>query len=258
MEWAKATFQFIDIRNLAGSFSKTLFFRCPASPEAGPLTILQMLLLEKQHSWKPDHSLAQTDYFFIFAQFPAMRKTAAHLLLTCFGMYHLGFFAVQFLMPIAIHHHWESQLWENEDSILEGRLVRVPFSLPYGQNQENFQPANFSMEIDGKTSRVIKQRYFDEHLEVIVVDDQLQMNLDEQVGLWISSVSSNQGDFEGPPLQKVLLRSFVKDFVSNSHFTAFSGNVSENTIDHSSSFLLSIPQGTRNIFLPPPRQFSFA
>ncbi len=182
-----------------------------------------------------------------------MRKSAAIFLLTCFGLYHLGFFAVQFLMPMAIHQHWENQIWENDEDFLEGKLIRIPFAMPYGQNQENFQTVNFQMEIEGKVNRVIKQRYFEDHLEVVVVKDELQTKLNEQVKLWIVSLASDQGDFEGPPLQKVLLKSLVKDFVPRVHDFSFAPKLTEILIRHFSPFLVSIPKGIKDILLLPPQ-----
>jgi hypothetical protein len=187
-----------------------------------------------------------------------MRKTAAYLLLTCFGVYHLGFFAVQFLMPIAIHHHWEKQVWDDQNPFLSGKLVRVPFSMPYGQDQEHFQAVNFSMEIEGKTKRVIKQRYFDDHLEVVVVEDQLQTKFDEQVELWLFSIGVDQGDIEGSPLQNVLLKSFVKNFVLNSTDWRASVAFSEISVNHSSPFLLIVPKGTKDVIPLPPEQIHFS
>lgn len=183
-----------------------------------------------------------------------MRKSAAIILLTCFGLYHLGFFAVQFLMPMAIHQHWDNQIWENEEALLAGKLIRIPFFMPYGQNQENFQHVNFSMEIEGKVNRVIKQRYFEDHLEIVVVEDELQSKLDEQVKLWIFSLASGQGDFDGPPLQKVLLKSFVKDFVPHAHDFSYSPNLTGILIRHSFPILFRIPQGIKDIILLPPRE----
>ncbi len=183
-----------------------------------------------------------------------MRKSAAIILLTCFGLYQLGFFGVQFLMPLAIHQHWDNQIWDNEAGLLEGKLIRIPFSMPYGQNQENFQSVNFPMEIEGKVNRVIKQRYFEDHLEIVVVEDDFQTKLDEQVKLWIFSLASDQGGFDGPPLQKVLLKSFVKDFVAHAHDFSFSPNLSGILIRHSFPSLFNIPLGIKDIILLPPRE----
>nr|WP_287935609.1 hypothetical protein [Algoriphagus sp.] len=187
-----------------------------------------------------------------------MRKSAAIILLSCFGLYQFGFFAVQFLMPLAIHQQWNNQIWDMNEDFLEGKLIRIPFSIPYGQNQENFQSVNFSMEIEGKMNRVIKQRYFEDHLEVVVVEDELQSKLDEQVKLWIFSLSTDQGDFDGPPLQKVLLKSFVKDFIPQALGFSFSPNLTGIQIRHSFPFLFSIPLGTKDIILLPPQQIQLS
>jgi len=186
-----------------------------------------------------------------------MRKTAAHLLLACFGVYHFGFFAVQFLMPMAIHHHWESRIWENGGSSPAGRLVRVPFSLPYGQNQENFQSVNFSMEINGQSSRVIKQRYFDDHLEVIVVDDELQANFHQQIKNWLSSLGADQEDSDQAPLQKTLSKSFAKNFIPYEFELKLEASHWEIPLRHTSHLLVGMPTGIQVILLPPPRQSLF-
>lgn len=183
-----------------------------------------------------------------------MRKSAAFILLSCFAIYHLGYFAVQFLMPMAIHQHWEKQVWDDQDSGLTGRLVRVPFPMPYGQDQEEFQPVNFPIKIDGKMVRVIKQRYFDDHLEVIVVHDELQTNLNAQVKNWLFALGADSGDGEGPPLQKVILKSFAKNFVPYTLELEFASIRSEIPVGHSTHFLFDMPVGIRDICLPPPQQ----
>jgi hypothetical protein len=184
-----------------------------------------------------------------------MRKTAAHLLLFCFGVYHFGYFAVQFLMPMAIHHHWQSQIWEYEASALGEKLVRIPFPMPYGQDHQDFQPVNFAMEIDGQTSRVIKQRYFDEHLEVIVVEDKLQTNLQHQVKNWLLSFAADAPDSQQPPLQQVLSQSFAKNFIPYEFEMKLEPSPWEIPLRHTSHLLVAIAIGIHDIFLPPPRQF---
>ncbi len=183
-----------------------------------------------------------------------MRKSAAFFLLFCFAVYHLGYLVVQLLMPLAIHQHWERQIWEAKEALPSERLVKIPFPMPYGQDQEDFQSVNFSMEIDGKMTRVIKQRYFDEHLEVVIVPDQLQATFDQQLQLWISSIGSEQGDFQGSPMQKLLLKTFVKDFLSQPSDWQFSRQAELELAYNFLPFLATIPDGCEDVSLPPPRK----
>ena len=125
--------------------------------------------------------------------------------------------------------------------------------MPYGQDQEEFQTVNFPIEIDGKMVRVIKQRYFDDHLEVIVVHDELQTNLNEQVNNWLTALGADSGDSETPPLQKLLLKSFAKNFVSYRLELEFEAGPSESPAGYSTHFLFAIPTGIKDICLPPPR-----
>jgi hypothetical protein len=190
---------------------------------------------------------------FYLWEFPAMRKIAAPLLLVCFGIYHFGFFAVQFLMPLAIHHHWESRIWDDEASSLGGRLVKIPFSMPYGQDQESFQFANFSLEIEGQTSRVIKQRYFDEHLEVIIVVDKLQSNLKKQVKSWLFSLSAESEDSDQLPLQQALAKTFAKNFIPYMLEWSVESAQFAILIVHNDYFHVGIITGIKDILLPPPK-----
>jgi hypothetical protein len=191
---------------------------------------------------------------FYLWEFPAMKKIAAPLLLVCFGIYHFGFFAVQFLMPLAIHQHWESRIWDDEAFSLGGRLVKIPFSMPYGQDQEDFQSVNFTLEIEGQTSRVIKQRYFDEHLEVIVVDDKLQTNLQEQVKNWLFSLSAEAGDSDSTPLPQTLAQSFAKNFIPYMLEWSFAPDQLPSPLKHLSHFQVGIQTGIKDIQLPPPKR----
>lgn len=150
-----------------------------------------------------------------------MKKLSAFFLLSTLMAYHFGFLAVSFLMPKIIHQHWESQIWNLSHETSSGELIRIPFSLPYGQNQENFQAVNLSMEIDGKWKRVIRQRYFDEHLEVIAVPDQLEQKLNRGIHTWMTSFAPDQENQDIPPAQKLLLKSFLKHFIPQNFSLAF-------------------------------------
>ena len=187
-----------------------------------------------------------------------MRQSAAYLLLLCFGIYHLGHLAVQLAMPFAIHQHWEKRIWADESALPAERLHKIPFPMPYGQDQEEFQAVNFSMEIAGKMTRVIRQRYFDEHLEVVIVPDQLQASLDEQLEVWLSSLSTDQGDFQGSPMQKLLLKSFAKDFMPRISPLGLRSRIPLENIQEFPPFFVAIPDGIGQISLPPPRPTSFS
>lgn len=141
-----------------------------------------------------------------------MQKFYAILLLFCFSLHQLGYLAANYLIPKWIDAHWEQQIW-NSDLGQEGELIRIPFPMPYGQDQEDFQPVNLSMEIDGEWKRVIRQRYFQDHLEVIVITDSLEEKWSSQFQKWISTYQMDSNQDEIPPLEKLLLKSFSKNFI---------------------------------------------
>jgi hypothetical protein len=187
-----------------------------------------------------------------------MRKFTAYFLLIIFTIYHLGYLVVQLLMPVVIHHHWERQIWGCQEALPTERLIKIPFLMPYGQDQQDFQAVNFSIEIDGAMVRVTKQRYFGEHLEVMVVPDQLQANFDEQLQFWVASMGADQGGFQGSPIQKLLLKAFLKDFTpQSSDWRLTLASVPIQAICFPPLFV-SIPDENEEVILPPPQDLQLA
>ncbi|WP_268035201.1 hypothetical protein [Algoriphagus sp. PAP.12] len=143
-----------------------------------------------------------------------MKQALSIFLLSCFTFYQFGYFVVLVCMPRIIDKHWEERIWNQGISLSEGELVKIPFAMPYGQNQEEFTSVNHSIQIDGTWKRVIKQRYYDDHLEVITVPDRLESNLETQLKTLGSTFNPDSDTNDIPPLQKLILKSFNKNFTS--------------------------------------------
>lgn len=182
-----------------------------------------------------------------------MKQALSIFLLSCFAFYQFGYFVVLVCIPRIIDQQWEGRIWDQGISLSEGELVKIPFAMPYGQNQEEFTSVNHSIQIDGAWKRVIKQRYFDDHLEVITVPDRLESNLEAQLKTWASSFNPDTDAEDIPPLQKLILKSFHKNFTSPIQYhNQFIFNDLK-PINQHGFYAFSILESNPEITSPPPQ-----
>lgn len=152
-----------------------------------------------------------------------LKKATAIFLFVCFAIYHFGYYAFYFSYDHHIESQWVSQIYGEEFQERAQFLIEVPLSLPYMANQEDFQPTNTPYEKDGKYFRVIKQRYQNDTLQLIVLPDTDRRVLDNTVKKWISVITED----ELPQDQdsRITLKFFVKDYIQPNPFLfkAYSG-----------------------------------
>lgn len=142
-----------------------------------------------------------------------IRPFLSFLLLACFLLYQFGYLLLCFWMPKAIQTHWEEQIWSEKLETTSKVYISIPFAKPYGQDQQEYQVANFPIEWNGKSHRVLYQQYRNDSLHLIAVSDEMQERFLTQLNTWINSVNSKDIQDELPPLQKLLLKSFIKDYI---------------------------------------------
>ncbi|AMQ55708.1 hypothetical protein [Algoriphagus sanaruensis] len=170
-------------------------------------------------------------------------------------IYHLGFIALSYLMPRIIDHYWEEKIWSEDLNFSEVRLIRKPLTMPYGRNQENFSPANISIEIDGTWNRVIGQRFFEDHFEVIILPDEIQNSFAQELHEWMSSFFSEGRGKDIPTSQKLLIKSIFKNYLQDIFFLEFQNPVRiriEHILHESKSFY---SDKVLEILTPPPLDF---
>jgi hypothetical protein len=181
-----------------------------------------------------------------------LKKFSSILLLSCFAIYHFGYYAFYISFDTHIESKWEDEVYEIEFGELEERIMEVPLTVPYMSFQEDFQVTNTRFEKDGKYYRAIKQRYTNDTLQIVYVPDTARKVLDNTIQKWISSLT----DDELPQDQgsKSLLKNFVKDYIQTVDllFTPFNLNAEKNLI----GFIFSTYQNPSFTLHSPPPQFS--
>ena len=162
-----------------------------------------------------------------------MKKATAIFLFVCFAIYHFGYYAFYFSYDYHLESQWVSQIYGEDVQGQSEFLIEVPLSMPYMANQEDFQPTNTPFEKDGKYFRVIKQRYQNDTLQLIVLPDTERRVLDNTVKKWISVITED----ELPQDQNISLTMnfFVIDYTQPNPFLckAYSGL----PLDYASGFV---------------------
>lgn len=145
-----------------------------------------------------------------------MRKAVAIALLICFAIYHFGYYAFYYSYQYTLESRWQDSIYGDQLGALEERVMEIPLSAPYMSNQEEFQLTNTRFEKDGKYFRAIKQRFQNDTLQVVYVQDTARKVLDSTVKTWISALTEDElpQDQNG----KIQLKLVVKEYIETEPF----------------------------------------
>jgi len=140
-----------------------------------------------------------------------LKKGLSIVLLFCFLSYHFGYY----LLYISLHHQIENDWQEKifDDHFSQELLMKLPLSVPYMADQEDFQITNTPFTKDGIHFRAIKQRYANDTLQIIYVPDHESSSLITTVKDWIATINSDMQPNQSNG-KLVFLKAF-KDFTTS-------------------------------------------
>lgn len=160
---------------------------------------------------------------------PELKNFISIFLLVCFAIYHFGYYAFYFSYDQHLENTWKEIIFSENSLEAEEKLIEVPLSMPYMANQEEFHPTNTPYENDGKYYRIIKQRYQNDTLQLIVMPDAGRRVLDNTVKKWVSLLVGDE--FPQDQKNSITLKFFVKDYLQPNPFLFKA--YSQSTIDFS-------------------------
>lgn len=106
---------------------------------------------------------------------------------------------------------WKDKIYGVQDLKLEEAILSIPMQAPYMANQEEFQPTNTRFEKDGNYFRAIKQRFQNDTLQIVYVEDMERGKLDNTIKKWISSL--NEEELPQDHSSKTFVKLFAKDYL---------------------------------------------
>ncbi len=178
-----------------------------------------------------------------------MRKIVAIFLLFCFALYHFGYYVAYFSFGLQIENSWSEKIFSASQEGFDERIMEIPLSIPYMADEEEFRATNTSFQKDGQYYRVIKQRYFNDTLQVVYVPDSAKKNLESTIKQWVSSLVQDELPDSGS--NTLLGKIFVKDYTQPSNEFDFAFNIINDK--HYNGFVfLTYHNQDINLSTPPP------
>ncbi|MDR7131140.1 hypothetical protein J2X69_003500 [Algoriphagus sp. 4150] len=113
-------------------------------------------------------------------------------------------------MKSQIESSWTDWIYNETKGELEEKTLKIPLSMPYASDQEEFHITNISFEKDGQHFRVIKQRYQSDTLYMVYVPDIAKGNLNTTIRQWISSLTQDETPHQNG--NSLLIKLFIKDY----------------------------------------------
>jgi hypothetical protein len=124
-----------------------------------------------------------------------------------------------FALKFQIEAKWATRIYDERQEEAEEMILKIPISLPYASDQDEFITTNTSFEKDGRNYRVIKQRYLRDTLHLVYLPDMATDSLDKTIKQWVASLIQNETqDPTGDPLLSLLI---LKDYAPPQNKCAF-------------------------------------
>lgn len=89
-------------------------------------------------------------------------------------------------------------------------IIKIPITLPYAQDRDNFERVDGKFEYQGEFYRLVKQKFSKDTLTVICVRDKTEKNIQHALVNYVQTFGENQ--LPGKAQTKFSI-SFVKDYI---------------------------------------------
>lgn len=91
--------------------------------------------------------------------------------------------------------------------------VKIPISVPYASESEEFERVDGLFEHKGEFYRLVKQRLFQDTLQVVCVKDQELAYINQAWTSYVKTFTDNHSDNQS---QSTISYSFIKDYLTRS------------------------------------------
>lgn len=139
-----------------------------------------------------------------------MRRTLAITLLAVFLFQLVGYYFVYFGLSVQANKSLISRLDAHDYSVDQTMTLKIPFTLPYWMEKEQFERVDGDFEYQGQFFKLVKQKLSNDTLYVVCIKNQEKKQLFDALADYIK-LSTDQ-----PATSKQALKlwgSIVKDYL---------------------------------------------
>ncbi|SHN27169.1 hypothetical protein SAMN04488057_11584 [Cyclobacterium lianum] len=138
-----------------------------------------------------------------------MRAFLSILLLSCFLVYHFGFYVFHRVYQFKIEQDWAERVYQED--FPNKKILKIPMKLPYAFEEEGFQLTNIPFSKEGKAYRAIQKRFKDDTFELVYVPDMAKIKLEIKTRNWVLSlIPENRSDSQN---DQIISQATVKDYI---------------------------------------------
>ncbi len=149
----------------------------------------------------------------------SVKRLFAIVILNIFLLNVLGYYAVLLGLKISSSKELSSRLDSDMYDLGAKVTFKIPLSVPYGTDSENYQPASGQFEKDGEVYRIVKQRYHKDVLYIECIKDEGTSRINNALNDFVQSFAGQEDDSQ----QSTVAPGFIKDYM-NIEIAVVSGN----------------------------------
>jgi hypothetical protein len=122
----------------------------------------------------------------------------------------MGYYGVFLGLQYKNDRDMTQRLDRNDYSDAETMTIKVPISIPYALDTEEFERVDGKFEHQGEFYRLVKQRLSEDTLYVVVVKDGEDKKIDEAMTSFVKTFTDKPADNHSS--SKIVI-SFIKDYI---------------------------------------------
>jgi len=138
-----------------------------------------------------------------------VKRLVAILVLHIFLLNVLGYYGVLVGLKVHAGHELSKMLDSNMYDLGGSVTFKIPLTVPYGVNSENYHAVSGQFEKDGIVYRMVKQRFFHDTLYIVCLKDNASSEINGALSDLAQSFAGQTDDGE----QKAAPEGFLKDFM---------------------------------------------
>ena len=140
-----------------------------------------------------------------------MKRVISILLVLLLLLNISGYYLI--LLGLSIHDREQSlKLLNDQYSGSDAIIIKLPFSLPYSQNDKSYESANGKFLYHGETLRIVKQKMMNDTLFIVCIRD----HVEGKIRMQMNDLAKSQSHAPQNHKQSSSVISFVKDYLPTS------------------------------------------
>jgi hypothetical protein len=178
-----------------------------------------------------------------------MRRLIAIMLLFVLLFYHAGYYGFYINALYQLESSWNLKIEKGD--LPENRLhtKSIFISFPYLPDQQDFHPVSEKLELEGKFYRVVKQKYAQDTLHIVYINDVEREQLKLSFNDWIQTITQKPVSKEG---KQIILTNLTKNYLPIQFDCSFSSLFTFNLINIK-NYSFSVKSPFLKIPTPPPQ-----